>query len=72
MKTVRGWITDPSVHVFAVALLLVRLASGSGPDDARADSGPLLKACGLCSQTHFHDAECRPIVAVTAEAVDRE
>ena len=72
MKTVRGWITDPYVHAFAVALILIRLATGSGPDDARADSGRLLKACSTCSRTHFPDAPCQPIVAVTAEAVDRE
>lgn len=72
MKTVRGWLSDPYVHVFAVALVLIRLATASGTDDARADSGPLLKACRACSRTHYSDAACQPIVAVTAEAVDRE
>ena len=37
MKSVLGWLGDPYIHMFAVALILARLAMGVGPDDAKAE-----------------------------------
>ena len=66
MKSVLGWLGDPYIHMFAVALILARLAMGVGPDDAKAETALTLTRCSACLHFHTKGNVCRTVVVDTA------
>jgi hypothetical protein len=68
MKAVFGWLSDPYVHVFAVGLVLVRLAMGVGGDEpGDMLSAPALR-CQACVYAHQRGLPCPPVVVKTTAA----
>jgi hypothetical protein len=52
MKTLIGWVTDPYVDVFLIALVLVRLGMGSSRDAATVSPVSDAVFCERCNDYH--------------------
>ncbi|GAC1468866.1 MAG: hypothetical protein NVSMB9_12000 [Isosphaeraceae bacterium] len=61
MDTILGWISDPYVHVFMVALVLARLVLGETEEDRSSPKGGRPIPCWVCHKSHEESADCPEI-----------
>ncbi len=68
MKAVLSWLCDPYLHMFLVALVVLRLSTGAGGGEPNAGASMSRPDCVLCLG-HDEDAICNHLFASAFETV---
>lgn len=55
MRRVWGFLSDPSLHLMVIALVLIVLTIGS-PGSPESDRAPALAFCSKCGVKHYLEA----------------